>query len=315
MARRHGSEPTPETRAMRRRPGLTRRDFMRGGAGAAIGGLLASGRAGADEAAARPTSQVVLIRDKEVLDEQLRIRASVLETMLDQAVTRLLGADSAAEAWSRLIKKDDVVGIKSNVWRYLPTPAALEQAIQDRVVAAGVAETRVSINDRGVLRDPVFERATALINVRPMRTHNWSGLGTCIKNYVMFVPRPQEYHGNSCEPLGSIWKLPLVRDKTRLNILVMLTPQFHSVGPHSFSKSHIWPYNGLIVGTDPVAVDAVGAQIIEAKRREHFGESRPISPPPLHINAAETTYGLGVADLDRISVISIGWREGALIPV
>ena len=45
----------------------------------------------------------------------------------------------------------------------------------------------------------------------------------------------------------------------RLNILVMLTPQFHGVGPHSFSSRFTWPYGGLLVGTDPVAVDATGA--------------------------------------------------------
>ena len=47
----------------------------------------------------------------------------------------------------------------------------------------------VGVDDRGVRTNPVFARATALINVRPLRTHAWSGLGTCLKNYIMFVPR------------------------------------------------------------------------------------------------------------------------------
>ena len=151
----------------------------------------------------------------------------------------------------------------------------------------------MAVDDRGVLDNPVFARATALINVRPLRTHHWAGLGTCLKNYIMFVPRPADYHGDSCASLGAVWKLPVVAGKTRLNVLVMLTPQFHGVGPHSFSPEFTWPYAGLLVGTDPVAVDATGARILAAKRRAHFGEERPLSPPAHHIRIAGERYDLG----------------------
>ena len=153
----------------------------------------------------------------------------------------------------------------------------------------------------------------AMINVRPMRTHHWSGLGTCLKNPIMFVPRPADYHGDSCASIGAFWRELGLREKTKLNVLVMLTPQFHGVGPHSFSERFVWPYKGLIVGTDPVAVDATGAQIIEAKRRQFFGEERPISPPPHHIQYAETRYHLGVSDPQRIEVVRIGWMEEELL--
>ena len=76
------------------------------------------------------------------------------------------------------------------------------------------------------------------VNVRPLRTHNLSGLGTLIKNSIMFVPDPSSYHANACEKLGAIWHLPHVKGKTRLNVPVMLTPQFHSTGPHHFSKGY-----------------------------------------------------------------------------
>ncbi|NWF99674.1 MAG: hypothetical protein HXY19_01860 [Thermoanaerobaculaceae bacterium] len=76
------------------------------------------------------------------------------------------------------------------------------------------------------------------MNVRPLRTHNLSGLGTLIKNSIMFVPDPSSYHANACEKLGAIWHLPHVKGKTRLNVPVRLTPQFHSTGPHHFSKGY-----------------------------------------------------------------------------
>jgi hypothetical protein len=93
----------------------------------------------------------------------------------------------------------------------------------------------------------------------------------------------------------------------------MLTPQFNCLAPHHFDKESIWPYHGLLVGADPVAVDAVGLSIIEAKRRQHFKEDSPMRPPAKHIRAAEVKHGVGVADLSRIEIIRLGWKDGALI--
>jgi hypothetical protein len=290
---------------------ITRRDFLRIGAAAAAGGLLGLPRTGSAEAVGK--SRVILIRNKDVIGASGSIQAEVLEQMLDQAVTTLLGTPDPITAWQQLVKPEDVVGIKSNVWYYLPTPRSLEAAIQGRLLQVGVKKENVSADDRGVLSNPVFQRATALINARPMRTHYWSGLGTLLKNYIMFTPRPSDYHDNACERLGALWHFPQVKGKTRLNILVMLTPQFHGVGPHSFSKEHLWNYCGLIVSTDPVSADATGATIIQKKRDDFFGARKPISPPLNHITAADTRFGLGNSRPEMIEVVKVGWDEGILI--
>jgi hypothetical protein len=194
--------------------------------------------------------------------------------MLNEGVAELVGGKDAAGAWRQLFSSSDVVGIKSNEWPRLPTPAALEEAMRFELERVGVAPEDIAVADRKVKSNPVFQRATAFINTRPLRTHDWSGLGTCIKNLITFTERYPDYHGDACAPLGSIWLRPEIKGKVRLNVLVMLTPQFHSTGPHSFSKEFIWPYGGLILGVDPVAVDATGARIIEAKRKIHFGDDR-----------------------------------------
>lgn len=93
----------------------------------------------------------------------------------------------------------------------------------------------------------------------------------------------------------------------------MLTPLFHGVGPHHFSRRYLWTYGGLIVSTDPVAADATGARIIQSKRNEYFGQDKPISPPPLHIEAADTKYALGNSHPDRIELIKLGWEKDILI--
>jgi len=292
---------------------VNRRDFFKIGSGAAAAGFLGAGAAAGEEKATSARSRVILIREREVVGGDGALDGELLHEMLNSAVQTLFEEESPAAAWKRLVSPDDVVGIKSNVWGHLPTPPALEDAIRSEVVKAGVEHDKVAIDDRGVLENPVFQKATAIINTRPLRTHNWSGLGTCIKNLIMFVPRPQEYHGDSCAPLGALWKLPELEGKVRLNILVMLTPQFHGVGPHSFSKEYVWPYGGLIVGVDPVAVDATGARILRTKRDLYFGEPKPISPPAHHIEIAGSRYGLGVSDPGSIDLVRLGWEEEALI--
>jgi hypothetical protein len=168
----------------------------------------------------------------------------------------------------------------------------------------------------GMLRfwkDRYFVVITALINVRPVRTHWWSGIGGCIKNYIMFTENPASYHPDACSSLAKVWELPAVKGKTRLNILLALTPLFHGRGPHHWDPRYVWQYKGLFVSYDPVAVDAMGLRLIQAKRRQHFGEDVALETPPTHIRDAEVKYGLGVSDPRRIDLVKLGWKEDILI--
>jgi len=291
----------------------TRREFLKDAASAALAGALYAGAPAKLIAQPEERSRVVLIRDEDVLDDLNKPRAEVVQRMLDEAVAALLDEEDPVRAWKRLLKPDDILGVKSNVWRFLSTPKELEAAIKRRAMDAGVPEKNIGIRDRGVLGDALFANATALINVRPLRTHHWSGVGSLIKNYIMFVDSPPDYHPDTCAVLASIWTLPLVRGKTRLNVLVLFTPLFHGIGPHHFNPKYIWSYKGLLVGLDPVAVDATGLRILQAKRAAFFGEVRPLNPPPKHILLADTRHHLGTADPEKIELIRIGWKDGILI--
>ena len=129
----------------------------------------------------------------------------------------------------------------------------------------------------------------------------------------MFSPNPPDYHANSCANLGTLWDLPIVRGKTRLNILVLLTPLFYGVGPHHFDSTYIWSYKGLLVGTDPVALDSVGVHLFQNKRREFFGKNKPIKPSAHHIAFADKKYNLGNSDLNDIEIVKLGWQDNILI--
>ena len=296
---------------------FTRREFMKGAGGAAlgiVGGLPAAAcKAGEAQPTAPTTSRVVLIRNEAAVSEDRTTNGPILQQMLDEAMVALFDRSSPAECWQGIVRANDVVGIKTNVWQNLPTPPELHEAIRAGVASAGVAEENIGIADRGLVNNELFQRSTALINTRPMRTHAWSGVGSLIKNYITFVPSPPDYHEDACADLAKLWDLPATKGKTRLNVLVMLTPQFHNVGPHHFDASYVWNYGGLIVSTDPVAADSTGLRIIQQKRRLAFGEERPLQPTAHHIALADTVHRLGNADPSNIELIRLGWDGDILI--
>jgi hypothetical protein len=286
---------------------ITRRDFIRGSSYAVLGAAIGFSFQQTKK------SRVVLIRHPDVLDENSRISPAIIQQMLDQAVMALLDEQDPVKALKKLVRPGEIVGIKSNVWSYLPTPPELERAIERRLIDARVEEKNISVDDRGVRTNPIFLKATSLINVRPLRTHYLAGVSGCLKNYIMFAESQPAYHPNNCSDLGALFFLPQVKGKTRLNILCALTPQFHGRGPHHFSRRYVWNYKGLFVSQDPVAVDALGLRLIMAKRREQLGQDREMPPVPRHIEVADVKYGLGTSDINKIDLVKLGWKEDILI--
>ncbi len=293
---------------------ITRRDLLKKTAIAAAGSAVLLSRpveAWADAQQAK--TKVVLVRNQQLFAKGDSPDPDIARQMLDQSVCTLTGQKDAAAAWKTIVKPADTLGIKTNGWNKLPTPTVLEETLKERAIAAGVDPEKISIKDHGILSDPVFQKATALINIRPMRTHAWSGVGTLMKNYIMFSPSPSSYHPDSCASLATLFDLPEVKGKSRLHILVMFTPQFHHLAPMHFSEEYTWKYCGLLVGFDPVAVDSIGLRIIEAKRTEYFKEYTPLNPPAKHIALADTKYHLGTADPAKIELVKLGWNSDSFV--
>ncbi|MDR2056748.1 MAG: DUF362 domain-containing protein [Dysgonamonadaceae bacterium] len=295
---------------------ITRRDLLKKAAFMAVGGTVLLNRPVSAWAWAKgkdAKSKVILIRNRQLFAGEEQPDATIAAQMLDEAVCALTGKNTVKEAWASIIKPADIVGIKTNVWNKFPTPEIMNDILKERVLQTGVSEDNVNVNDRGVLKDPVFQKATALINVRPMRTHAWSGVGSCIKNYIMFSPQPSSYHDDSCASLATLYELPIVKNKTRLHVLVMFKPLFHHRTAQDASEEYMWKYSGLIVGFDPVAVDSVGLRIIQGKRNAFFQEDRPLNPPAKHIELADTRYHLGTADPAKIELVKLGWEEESFV--
>ena len=117
--------------------GTSRRALLRTGTAWALSSLF--GCRGTGQAASEPAayaslrperSRVVLVRHADVVGGHGTIAADILRAMLNEAVVALLGVASAGDAWKRIVRPEDVVGVKSNAWAELPTPRALEAAIR-----------------------------------------------------------------------------------------------------------------------------------------------------------------------------------------
>lgn len=298
-------------------PWLTRRRFLSNATLAAAG--LALGRSAAlpsiitDSSVTPATglrSRAVLVRDPNVFTKKGEIDHHVAMRMIDDGVAALMETPSPDAAWRQLFAPGDKAGIKTNVYWVLPTPPELTEKLRLRMAVCGIDPESVAVTDREA-RLMLADR-TALLNIRPLRTHHWSGIGSCIKNYIMFAETPSDWHTDSCADLGGIWNLPVVKGKTRLNILLALNPYFYGRGPHSYDARFQWNYSGVFVSTDPVAIDALGAELLKRKRIATFGEERTVTPTK-HIEMAEKRHGLGVADLKRIDLITLGWKEHLLL--
>lgn len=288
--------------------GLTRRDFIRGTVGATLAvSVLGVPWAKGSEKAVGP-SLVTVVRDKNVMDAGFKVDSNILQSMLDRTVLQVTGKRKIREAWADLVKPDDIVGL-------VPTPHLnpTHEELVDVVKASlmkevGIPEKNI-IMAQGGKRKP--GRCTTLISMPALKGHWLTGIGTVIKNYIMYSGRPSSYHGEKSAKLGEIWLIPEVKSKTRLVLVDAIHPLCDK-GPQSDPR-YKWAYNGLIAGTDPVAVETVCLKILTEKRHALRGEPWPISPPPICVEAADKVYGLGTSKMEEIKIAHFGWEEDLLL--
>ncbi len=286
---------------------LTRRDFVRGTLGTAVGtSVFGAGLAAAQKRPAR-SSRVIVVRDRSALTDSNRANITVLKKVLDETITRTTGQQSTKSAWLSLVTPADTIGLVPTP-HLNPTHKELVDAVESSLIEAGVPRDRI----RQVQGGPNLPQAcTALIALPALKAHWLTGIGTVLKNYITFSGNPEAYHNENNVKLGEIWNLPPVKGKTRLILVDALRPLCDK-GPQPDPR-YMWPYCGLIAGTDPVAVETVCLQIITKKREELRKEPWPLSPPPLCVSAADVRYNLGTSRLEEIKIEKYGWSENSLV--
>jgi uncharacterized protein (DUF362 family) len=145
------------------------------------------------------------------------------------------------------------------------------------------------------------EHATALVNVGVCKDHDLSGVSAACKNLYGLIHNPNRYHANRCDPyLADLISHPAVRPKLRLHVVDAIEAQCHG-GP-AFVPSHLFKPRKVLVSMDPIAIDAVAWEMIEAERAAR-------GMPTLQDDRREPTWlvtgeglGLGVAQRSRIDV-------------
>ncbi|NWG13332.1 MAG: DUF362 domain-containing protein [Acidobacteria bacterium] len=284
---------------------LTRRDFVRG----TVAGVLSASLPGAaaQQRRAARAATVILVRDQKVMSAANQVDVRVLRQMLKDTLLQVTGKPSERDAWLSLVKPDDIVGLVPTP-HLNPTHKELVDAVRSSLVEAGIP----SANIRGAQGGPDQAKAcTALVPLPALKAHWLTGIGTVLKNYILYSGEPSRYHDENNAKLGAIWNMPHVKGKTRLVLVDALRPLCDK-GPQPDPR-YMWNYGGLIAGTDPVAVEAVCLKIITEKRQALRGEPWPLSPPPLCVAAADETYGLGTSRLSEIKIVRYGWNQDSLV--
>jgi uncharacterized protein (DUF362 family) len=271
------------------------------------------------------------------------VNRDALRSLLGKAVSLATGTDQPASAFRRLFRPTDVVGIKVNTLagRGLSSHPELVMLLCDWLKDAGIRPNNIIIWDRsdreleaagftlnrsssgvrcvGTNDDwdwtprewgpggSCFARLlvselTAFINVGMLKDHDLAGVSAGLKNLFGVIHNPNKYHDHGCSPyVAHLAAHPLVKEKLRLTVIDGLVAQCHG-GP-ARSPRWAWPFGGVLVSTDPVAVDAVARQIIDERRRELSLKSLAEDGRDPAWIAAAAGLGLGEARLDRIALV------------
>ena len=177
---------------------------------------------------------------------------------------------------------------------------------------------------RSYLLRVVSRECTKIINVPNMKDHSASGVTGCLKNvaYGEFSNVARSHHRAQTETLtfiGTLARVEPLRSRTVLNIMDGLRGVWHG-GPFSRDRRYRFYPKQMKFGTDPVAMDRLLIDVIDAKRRQegaisvwerdrkYFGTTAEWQNDPNvnrfdretgHIEYA-SRLGLGVYDVRRI---------------
>jgi hypothetical protein len=204
-------------------PFLTRRDFIRGTVGATLGASVFGLQWPRGEARAAAPSLVTVVRDKNAMDAAKNIDIAVLEKMLNETLTRVTGQKNTKDAWLSLVKPNDVIGLVPTD-HLNPTHDEVVDVVKNSLMDAGIPEDRI----RDAQGPRNAKKCDALIAIPGLKAHWLTGIGTVLKNYIMYSGSPSSYHQSNSSKLGKsgtfrlskarqnwFWWIRFIRSATR----------------------------------------------------------------------------------------------------
>jgi len=153
-----------------------------------------------------------------------------------------------------------------------------------------------------------FTEATAVINIGNYKDHSICGFTGCMKNITHgSITNPQKHHAHHASPqIAVLYNHEIVRSRVRLHI-VDAFKIIYEKGPLDKDPKRRIAHGAIYAGTDPVAMDTVGWQVIDKARKEHGFKT-------LAQSGREPTYIAKAADLGlgRHAESKISLKEVAL---
>jgi hypothetical protein len=160
------------------------------------------------------------------------------------------------------------------------------------------------LSTRSHLPKLLTQTITKLINIPALQDHEAAGVAGCLYNVSLGMVdnnrRFDQYPLRSDPMIPEVYSLPAVRGKLVLNIMDALVPGY--AGGPAFKPRYSWPYGGLYLSRDPVAIDTLCRALLDAKRRE--AQLPSIVTTASHIDTAGRA-GLGQAQREQIDLIEI----------
>ena len=161
-----------------------------------------------------------------------------------------------------------------------------------------------ALSKRSHLPKLVTGTITKLINVPVLQDHDACGLAGCLYNLSLGMvdnTRRFETLGQHGDPMiAEICAMPQLRGKLVLNVVDGLIAGY--AGGPGFKPQYSWNSGALYFGTDPVAIDALCVETLDAKRRD--ANIPLIKPHATHI-ATANRLGLGQSDRAKIDLSEV----------
>jgi uncharacterized protein (DUF362 family) len=117
----------------------------------------------------------------------------------------------------------------------------------------------------------ISEKLTKVINIPNMKDHGATGVTGCLKNiaYGSFSNVARTHfkgHSHTLSFVGTLAAVEPLRSRTVLQIMDGLRGVWHG-GPFAHTKKYVFYPKTILFGTDPVAIDRLLLDIIEAERK------------------------------------------------
>ena len=148
--------------------------------------------------------------------------------------------------------------------------------------------------------------ASAIINIGLIKDHSICGYTGTLKNMTHgSIDNPSAHHEHGANPqIAVLYAHPIMTSRLRLHIVDGFRLMYDG-GPQYKDPKTVVPHGAVYVSTDPVALDAVGSDLVDKERKLHrLRTLAEVGRPSKYIHSAGD-LGVGVADLNAIRLTSL----------